>query len=100
MSESCCYSTPQGSNPVPLADFKESPGEIPEISARLTWRDRLGMFKFRWGIRRMGYSISPGLYKIGKPDGNSPVLVTSNLEMTFDLVRSQLDGIDAWMPVH
>lgn len=47
----------------------------------------------------MSYAVAPGLYKIGKPDGKSPVLVTSNLKMTFDLVRSQLNGIDAWILV-
>jgi hypothetical protein len=57
------------------------------------------MFKFRWGVRRMSYSVAAGLYKIGKPDENSPVLVTSNLKMTFDLVRSQLDSINAWILV-
>jgi hypothetical protein len=99
MSESCCCSTPKGSNLVPLADSNESLGEAPEVNSRLNWRDRLGMFKFRWGIRRMSYSVAPGLYKIGKADGNSPVLVTSNLKMTFDLVRNQLDGIRAWILV-
>ena len=69
MPESCCCSTPQGSNLLPLGDFKESHGE------------------------------APGLYKIGKPDESSPVLVTSNLKMTFDLVRSQLDSINAWILV-
>jgi hypothetical protein len=99
MSESCCCSNQRKPNVVPLADVRQNIGEIPEISSKLTWRDRLGMFKFRWGIRRMSYTVAPGLYRIGSPDGNSPLLVTSNLKMTFDIVRNQLDGISAWILV-
>jgi hypothetical protein len=99
MSESCCCSNQGESNVVPLAAIKQDSGEIPEISSRLSWRDRLGMYKFRWGIRRMSYAVAPGLYRIGSPDGNSPVLVTSNLKMTFDIVRNQLDGVNAWILV-
>jgi hypothetical protein len=98
MSKSCCCSNPE-ETVVPVADPQKATGGVSEFSSEIDWRDRLGMFKFRWGIRRMSYSVAPGLYRIGKPDGNSPVLVTSNLKMTFDLVRSQLDGINAWILV-
>jgi hypothetical protein len=96
MSKSCCCST--GSNIV-APDARPSIPEVPEISSSLGWRDRMGMFKFRWGIRRMSYAIAPGLYRIGSPGENSPVLVTSNLKLTFDIVRSQLDGVSAWILV-
>ena len=99
MSKSCCCSNPEESTVVPLGDPLKTTGEVPEVSPSIGWRDRLGMIKFRWGIRRMSYAVAPGLYRIGKPDGKSPVLVTSNLKMTFDLVRSQLNGIDAWILV-
>jgi hypothetical protein len=84
---------------VPSADPQKTIAEVPGASTRLSWRDRLEMFKFRWGIRRMRYSVAPGLYRIGNPDEDSPVLVTSNFRMTFDLVRSQLGGINAWILV-
>ncbi len=99
MSNSCCCSTPQSSNLVPLADFKECAGKAAKVTSRLNRRDRLGMFKFRWGIRRMSYVVAPGLYQIGSPNEHSPVLVTANFKMTFDMVRSQLDGISAWILV-
>ncbi|MCP3900550.1 MAG: hypothetical protein GY707_12640, partial [Desulfobacteraceae bacterium] len=38
-------------------------------------------------------------YCVGKPDKNSEVLVTANFKLTFDHVRSQLKGIDAWILV-
>ena len=53
----------------------------------------------RWGVGRMHYSVIPGLYAIGEPDPDSPVLVTANYKMTFDRVRSSLGELAAWVLV-
>ncbi|TNF48416.1 acetyl-CoA synthase subunit gamma [bacterium] len=74
-------------------------GPVPKVPARLNLADRLGMFKVRWGIGRMTYMIEPGLYAVGQPDSNSEVIVTANYRMTFDHVRSNLSGLDAWILV-
>jgi hypothetical protein len=74
-------------------------GPVPVVSTRLGWRDRLGSWKARWGIGRMDYTVHPGLYGVGHPDGGSPVLVTANYKMTFDRVRCELSGLDAWIMV-
>ena len=47
----------------------------------------------------MKYQVRPGLYAAGNPDGESPVLVSANYKMSFDRLRSQLGGIDAWILV-
>jgi acetyl-CoA decarbonylase/synthase complex subunit gamma len=47
----------------------------------------------------MDYAIDPGLYALGKPDNNSPVLVTANYKMSFDRLRQALPGRDAWILV-
>jgi hypothetical protein len=73
--------------------------EVPELTSRLSWQDKLGFWRVRWGIGRMTYSVRPGLYRLGKPDENSPVLVTSNYRMTVDLLRNELDGLSAWVLV-
>jgi hypothetical protein len=73
--------------------------KIPLVSARLSWRDRLGGWKVRWNIGRMSYAILPGLYAVGSPTADSPVLVTANYKLTFDTLRSKLAGIDAWILV-
>jgi hypothetical protein len=39
------------------------------------------------------------LYKIGTPDSSSPVLVTANYKLTFDVLRSELADVDAWILV-
>jgi hypothetical protein len=47
----------------------------------------------------MDYKVDPGLYCVGSPDDASPVLVTANYKMTFDRLRRELTGVDAWILV-
>jgi len=65
----------------------------------LSLADRLGALRMRLNIGRGGYRVEPGLYALGTPDADSPVLVTSNYKLTFDHVRSRLVGLDAWLLV-
>jgi len=63
----------------------------------LKWRDILGSIKVRWGIGRDNYRVEAGLYRIGHPNAESPVLVTANYKLTFDALRKELRDIDAWI---
>jgi len=45
----------------------------------------------------MSYLVPPGLYALGNPDENSPVIVTANYKMTYDLVRQALAGKSVWL---
>ena len=72
-------------------------GGTPVLPARLSWRDVLGNWGARWGIGRMRYLIPPGLYRVGEPDGKSPVLVTANYKLTVDAVRRELAGLNLWL---
>jgi len=74
-------------------------GNVPRVAARLTLADRLGTWKARWGVGRMRYAVPPGLYALGDPAPESPVLVSANYKMSFDRLRSQLGGRDAWILV-
>ena len=47
----------------------------------------------------MHYTVEPGLYALGKPDDQSPVLVTANYKMSFDKLREALPGRDMWILV-
>jgi len=68
-------------------------------SSHLSVRDRLGGFLVRWGFGRNRYRVDSGLYMLGNPDATSPVLVTANYKLTFDSVRKEVGGLNAWLLV-
>jgi hypothetical protein len=45
----------------------------------------------------MAYAVKPGLYAVGAPDADSPVLVSANYKLTFDTLRKNLAGMDCWL---
>jgi hypothetical protein len=47
----------------------------------------------------MKYKVDPGLYALGEPDDTTPVLVTANYKMSFDALRKDLPGRNAWILV-
>jgi hypothetical protein len=59
----------------------------------------MGAFRARWGIGRMKYRVDAGLYAIGEPTPVSPVFVTANYKLTFDLLRRSIASIDSWILV-
>ncbi len=91
-----CGKKPQGQC-VPAAE--PSAQAIRPLSTAITWRDVLGGWGVRWGFRRMRYLIASGLYRIGQPDSDSPVLVTANYKLTVDTVRRSLTGLNVWLLV-
>ena len=74
-------------------------GPVPRVHSRIGHRDLLCRWRVRWGIGRDYYRVAPGLYALGIPDGNAPVLVTANYKLTFDVVRRDAAGLDAWILV-
>ncbi|MGD8237354.1 MAG: mercury methylation corrinoid protein HgcA [Armatimonadota bacterium] len=74
-------------------------GPVPRVGTTLSFADTLGRWKARWGIGRMRYEVEPGLYAVGDPTPESAVLVSANYKMSFDHLRSQLGGLDAWILV-
>ncbi len=107
--QGCC--PPPESNEPPLsrsdpetdapaeADGEALRAAAPRISSSLDFGDRLGAFKARWGIGRMSYAVPPGVYALGSPTPASDVLVTANYKLTFDKLRSALEGHDLWILV-
>jgi len=82
-----------------LGVLGDGPSAVPQASTRLHPSDRFGTWKSRWAMGRDDYAVLPGLYAVGTPDVASPVLVTANYKMTFDAVRKELAGVDAWLLV-
>jgi hypothetical protein len=74
-------------------------GPVPRVSSGIGLRDLLGRWGARWGIGRDRFRVAPGLYAFGAPDASSPVLITANYKLTFDVVRRDVEGLNAWILV-
>ncbi|MBS1243771.1 MAG: hgcA [Deltaproteobacteria bacterium] len=74
-------------------------GPVPRVHSRIGIDDVLGRWRVRWGIGRDRYRVAPGLYALGAPGADAPVLVTANYKVTFDVVRHEAAGLDAWILV-
>jgi hypothetical protein len=74
-------------------------GPIPRIKTDLKLQDFAGTVRARIGVSRNTYKVAPGLYCVGNPGKESPVLVTANYKLSFDGLRKELIGIDAWILV-
>ena len=90
---------PRLDQPFVTGSIETFSGATPVVSAQLTWPDRRGGYKVRWGIGRYSYTVDPGLYAVGVPTDLSPVLVTANYKLSFDALRSTLAGRDVWIIV-
>ncbi len=74
-------------------------GPVPRVEGRLRPADRWGAARVRWGFGRSRYRVSPGLYALGQPGADAPVLVTANYKLSFDRLRAAMAGHDAWLLV-
>lgn len=74
-------------------------GDVPRVPVSLSWADRVGAWARRWGLGRADFAVPPGLYAVGAPSADSVVLVSANYKMSFDQLRRELTGIDAWILV-
>ena len=74
-------------------------GPVPQAATVLAGRDRWGALRVRLGLGRMRYTVEPGLYAVGAPQEDSPLLVTANYKLSFDHLRAALAGQDAWILV-
>ncbi len=81
--------------------FLETPaGRVPRVAAGWGKAEQRGRRRCRWSNAfRMKYTVDPGLYAAGSPSAESPVLVTANYKLSFDMLRRELSGIEAWILV-
>jgi len=94
------YSKLEGDVPAFVTGYKEVGKRfVPLVSTSLSVGDRLGDAAVRWDIKRKDYKVEPGLYAVGDPRPDSPVIVTANYKLTFDKLRKELEGVDAWIAV-
>lgn len=83
-----------------VEEFMDTPaGPVPRIKTRLETQDIFGSIMVRLGISRSQYKVAPGLYCIGDVTPQSPVLVTANYKLTFDMLRKDLREASVWVLV-
>lgn len=78
---------------------KSGAGEVPQVSTVLTRTDKWGTVKCRISSYRDDYRVEPGLYAVGEPGRDSEVFVSANYKYSFDVLRRELGGINAWILV-
>ena len=74
-------------------------GEIDIVTNEWSLKDYLGAAMVRLGFLRMNYAVRPGIYAVGKPGAGSPVFISANYKLSFDMLRRDLAGIDGWIMV-
>ncbi len=72
---------------------------IPQVATKPTRKDRLGTILARIGSIRNTYTVTPGVYAVGTPTPESPVLISANYKLSFDALRFALANISAWILV-
>ncbi|HUU56644.1 MAG TPA: corrinoid protein-associated methyltransferase CpaM [bacterium] len=73
--------------------------ETREVSTALTLGDRLADAAAYLSLYMTFLRVEPGLYRVGSPGPASPLFVTANFTLTFNLVRRALRGLDAYLLV-
>jgi hypothetical protein len=102
--EACCCG-PKEIGPIDyraiavVAQIDTPKGRIDVLSSRWRLKDYLGAAGVRIGINRMNYAVAPGLYAVGRPDAGSPVIVSCNYKLSFDILRRELSGLNVWLLV-
>ncbi len=74
-------------------------GPVPRVRTTLDRSDIRATIRVRIGFGRDRYRIAPGLYCVGRPGPDAPVLVTANYKLTFDALRRELPDLEAWILV-
>ena len=90
---------PSTSEPWIEGTFAGPLGLVPRVRTILRAADHLGAWRVRWGIGRLCYRVDPGLYAVGQPTLESPVLVSANYKLSFDRLRAHLTGLNTWILV-
>ena len=76
--------------------LQESP-RFTRVISQWSAADRWGALRCRLGTNRSPRRVEPGLYCIGRPGPDSPVLATANYSLSFDLLRRDMGGRDCWI---
>jgi hypothetical protein len=85
--------------PFSVGSISTPGGPVFKVSSDWSRADTWGMIKSRVGAFRMRYTVEPGLYAVGEPSKDSDVFVSANYKLSFDILRRELKGMNAWILV-
>jgi len=83
---------------IDVGSITEYPTIIP-TTMQMSLSDRWDHLMARIGVKRSQHRVEPGLYSVGNPTPESPVFVSANYTLSFDALRSVLQGIDGYILV-
>jgi hypothetical protein len=99
----CCGPSPSNNidycNVAVCGKIATAHGEVEVVPTQWNIKDYIGWLAVRINIHRMDYAIKPGIYAVGAPDKESPVLVSGNYKLSFDVLRKNLEGLNVWILV-
>jgi hypothetical protein len=72
---------------------------IRQTTSQLNLANRWDHFLKRLGINRSRNRVKPGLYALGNPNPKSQIFVSANYTLSFDALRTALNGIDCYILV-
>lgn len=72
-------------------------GPVNILTTELKSIDKIHNIGVRLGIGRNDYKVPSGIYAIGSPNEESPVLVTANYKLTVDKLRKEIHGLNLWL---
>jgi hypothetical protein len=71
----------------------------PKVNEKWNFKDHLGALKVRMSFGRGNYKVNSGLYSYNEPKPDSEVFVSANYKLSFDILRKELKGLNAWILV-
>jgi hypothetical protein len=84
-------------NSIAIEKFSEL--SLRSIDSRIPLPHRWHHLLARLALNRNSHRVNPGLYALGNPTVHSPVFVTANYMLSFDALRSALQGFDCYILV-
>jgi len=80
-------------------EINSAEGPVPVAATVLRPSEKFAHIRARVTNFRMRFSVEPGLYAVGSPDRSSDIFISANYKMSFDILRSSLHGMNAWILV-
>ena len=95
----CCAAEEKDFPPWATGTIMTPAGIVMKVSTDWSRGDNWGRIRSRISAYSMKYAIIPGLYAIGEPNKDSDVFVSANYKLSFDVLRRELKGLNAWILV-